>query len=211
MRSDHTPADLVELDALEQRLEIAFAEALVTLALDDLEEDRADHVLGEDLQQQALVLRRCAVEQDVPLLELGGGLAMAFHASVEQLVIGLGRLLKGDATAAQHVDRLVDVAGAKRDVLDALALIFTQELLDLALVVLALVQGDADLAARAGHRLGNEAGELALDVEVADFAETEELLIEFRPHDHAAAVHVVGEMVDVGQTAVELSHAALPV
>ena len=41
-----TPApDLVELDRLEQRLEVAFAEALVALALDDLEEDRADDVL----------------------------------------------------------------------------------------------------------------------------------------------------------------------
>jgi hypothetical protein len=75
-----TTADLVELDALEQRLEIALAEALVALALDDLEEDRADHVLGEDLQQQALALGRRAVDQDAALLELGGGLAMALDA-----------------------------------------------------------------------------------------------------------------------------------
>jgi hypothetical protein len=38
----------------KQRLEIALAEAFVALALDDLEEDRADHILGEDLKQQAL-------------------------------------------------------------------------------------------------------------------------------------------------------------
>jgi hypothetical protein len=38
----HAAADLVELDGLEQRLEVALAEALVALALDDLEEDRAD-------------------------------------------------------------------------------------------------------------------------------------------------------------------------
>ena len=50
---------------------------------------------------------------------------------------------------AQDVDRCVDVGRAERDVLDALAFIFAQELLDLALVVLALVQRDADLAARA--------------------------------------------------------------
>ena len=48
-------AHLVALDALEQRLEVALAEALVALALDDLEEDRADRVLGEDLQQLALL------------------------------------------------------------------------------------------------------------------------------------------------------------
>ena len=35
-------------------LRVALAEALVALALDNLEEDRADHVLGEDLQQQTL-------------------------------------------------------------------------------------------------------------------------------------------------------------
>src|SRR5947208_17184217 len=45
-------AYLVELHRLEQRLEVALAEALVALPLDDLEEDRADGGLGEDLQQQ---------------------------------------------------------------------------------------------------------------------------------------------------------------
>jgi hypothetical protein len=44
-------AHLVELDALEEALEIAIAEAFVALALDDLEEDRPDPVLVEDLQQ----------------------------------------------------------------------------------------------------------------------------------------------------------------
>ena len=57
--SQHAALHLVALDALEQRLEVAFAEAFVALALDDLEEDRADRVLGEDLQQLALLgLRR---------------------------------------------------------------------------------------------------------------------------------------------------------
>ena len=53
-RSLRTPRRIwSSFDAFEQRLEIAFAEALIALALDDLEEDRADGVLGEDLQQQA--------------------------------------------------------------------------------------------------------------------------------------------------------------
>src|SRR3546814_5033058 len=51
----HAALDLVALDALEQGLEVAFAEAFVALALDDLEEDRAERVRGEDLQQLALV------------------------------------------------------------------------------------------------------------------------------------------------------------
>jgi hypothetical protein len=73
---DHAAADLVELDALEQGLEVAVAEALVALALDDLEEDRAEQVLGEDLQQQAL-LADIAVEQDAVLAQALQVLAVA--------------------------------------------------------------------------------------------------------------------------------------
>src|ERR1043165_4515699 len=61
-------ADLIELHRLEQRAEVAFAEALVTFTLDDLEEDRTDHRLGEDLQQQAAAGR--AIEGDLPLLQV---------------------------------------------------------------------------------------------------------------------------------------------
>ena len=49
---EHAPVELVALDGLEESLEVAFAEALVALALDDLEEERFDHGLGEDLEQQ---------------------------------------------------------------------------------------------------------------------------------------------------------------
>src|SRR5207244_967948 len=42
-----------------------------------------------------------------------------------------------------------------------------------------------------------EAGELAFDVEIADLAEVEEALVELGPFGHAAAVHVVREVVDV--------------
>jgi hypothetical protein len=49
--SQHATLDLIPLDRFKQRLEIAFAEALIALALDDLEEHRADAVLGENLQQ----------------------------------------------------------------------------------------------------------------------------------------------------------------
>ncbi len=47
-RDDAAP-DLVELDRFVQRLKIAVSETLIALALDDLEEDRPKHVLGEDL------------------------------------------------------------------------------------------------------------------------------------------------------------------
>src|SRR3982751_2963748 len=60
--SNYSAAYLIQLDRFEQRLEVAFAAALVALALDDLEKDGADHRLGEDLQQH---LVRCgrAVDQ----------------------------------------------------------------------------------------------------------------------------------------------------
>src|SRR5471030_2109692 len=72
--------------------------------------------------------------------------------------------------------------------------------LDLRLVVGALVDRDADLAARAGHRLGLEAGQLAFDVEIADLAEIEEALVEARPLVHAPAMDVVRQVIDVGET-----------
>ena len=90
-------------------------------------------------------------------------------------------------------------SGAKRDVLDALAVIGGEIFLDLRLVVGAFVDRDADLAARAGHRLGLQPGQLALDVEVADLAEIEEPLVEARPFIHAAAMNVVGQVIDVGE------------
>ena len=83
--------------------------------------------------------------------------------------------------------------------LDALATIVVQELLDLRFVVLALVERDADLAVRAGHGLGEQARGLALDVEIADLAEVEHALVEIGPGLHVAAMDVVGQMVDVGQ------------
>src|SRR3954470_8586809 len=91
--SEDAAAHLVELDALEQSLEIALAEALVALALDDFEEDRADHVLGEDLQQQALTFRGRAVHQNAALLELGDALLMALDALRQHLVISVRRIL----------------------------------------------------------------------------------------------------------------------
>ena len=153
-RLQHAAADLVELDRFEQGAEIALAEALVALALDDLEEDRADHRLGEDLQQQPAALGRRAVDQDaVGAPARSRSSPWPGSARVDLLVVGVGRVLERHALRAQRLDRLVDVAGAERDVLDALAVIGREIFLDLRLVVGALVDRDADLAARAGHRL----------------------------------------------------------
>src|SRR2546426_1125379 len=176
-RFQDAAAYLVELHRLEQRLEVALAEALVALPLDDLEEDRADGGLGEDLQQQPAA--RAAVDQDPAPLQLLERLAMVRQALADHLVVG--------------------VRGVQGDVLDALAVILLEILLDLRAVVRGLVDRDADLAAGAGHRLGPEARELALDVEVADLAEIEQPLVELGPFLHTAPMDVVREVIDVAQ------------
>src|SRR5580692_4445987 len=80
--------DLIQLDALEQGLEVAVAEPLIALALDDLKEDRPEQVFGEDLQQQAFVADG-AVDEDAVPPQPFQVLAVARHALVDQLVIGL--------------------------------------------------------------------------------------------------------------------------
>src|SRR3712207_7161862 len=108
-RRKDSAADLVELDRLEQGLEIAFAEALIALPLDDLEEDRADHVLGEDLEEQALAGLWGAVDEDAALPHLVGVMAVARKPLVDHVVIGFGAVLEADAVGAKLVDRGEDV------------------------------------------------------------------------------------------------------
>src|SRR3546814_12638363 len=62
--SKNAAAKLVPFHRLEQRPEVAFAETLVALALNNIEEDRTDYRGGEDLKQRAAALGRCAVDQD---------------------------------------------------------------------------------------------------------------------------------------------------
>src|SRR5258706_7122567 len=190
-------AHLVELDRFEQRLEVAFAEALVAFALDELEEDRPELVLAEDLQQQ---LAGLAVDQDLALFQLGDVLAVPGNALVHQLVVGIDGIEQLHAARAQRVDGLEEIPRAHRDVLDALAAVSVEVFADLpGLLVAFLVDRDADLAAGAGERLALHARHLSFDVEVADLPEAEQALVEIRPFLHPAAVHVVREVVDVEQ------------
>src|SRR5690606_39245193 len=193
-------------DRFEEGAEVAFAEALVALALDELEEDRPEHRAGEDLQEHARhgaaaladLHGALAVDEDAVLLQPLHVLAVAGHARIHLLVIGGGRGgHEGQAVRPQALDAPVDVTAAAGDVLDAFALVVLEVFLDLALVVDRFVDRDADLAAGAGDGAADEAGQLALDIEEADLLEVEQLLIEARPHVHAPAVHIVGEMVDV--------------
>src|SRR5512139_2086080 len=116
----HPPADLVELDRFEERAEVALAETLIALALDDLEEDRADDVLREDLQQHALAFLRIAVDQDAPALELCQLLPVTGNASVHAFIVRIRRVLERHALPAQNVYRAIDVRRSECDVLDAL-------------------------------------------------------------------------------------------
>ncbi len=83
--------------------------------------------------------------------------------------------------------------------LDALAVVLADEFLDLRLVVGRLVDRDADLAAGRGHGTGEQAGQLALDVEVANLAEVGDALVETGPDIHLPATHVVGQVIDAHQ------------
>src|SRR5579859_1720978 len=73
----HAAADLVEFQALEQRLEIAFAEAFIAFALDEFEKDRTQQILREDLQQKPLAFGRGAVDENLALLHLGDRFAVS--------------------------------------------------------------------------------------------------------------------------------------
>jgi hypothetical protein len=82
-------------------------------------------------------------------------------------------------------------------VLDALAAINFQIFLDLARVASVLVDWNANLAVGARQRSREQARRAALDVEETDFAEVEKLFIKARPDIHAAAMDIVGEMIQI--------------
>src|SRR5439155_12774857 len=90
----HAAANLILLDRFEQRLEIALAESIVALALDEFEEDRPDRIGRKDLQQHfcvAAIDHALAVDQDAVLLQSHDILAMLRQARVNLLKVGAGR------------------------------------------------------------------------------------------------------------------------
>src|SRR5690606_26210486 len=100
----------------------------------------------------------------------------------------------------QDVDRSEDIVRAECNVLDALAVVLAQILLDLRLVVLRLVDRNSNVAARARHGATELAGLLSFDVEVANLAKVEHLLVEARPLVHIAARYVVRQMIDTSES-----------
>ena len=120
------------------------------------------------------------------------------HAGFRQVVIGIvGAGHELDAPVGDRVGRSIDIIGAHRDMLDALALVFLQVADDLPGFAPVFVDRDADAAAGRGQGAGKQAGILALDIEEADFAEIEQAAVEFEPLVHVAPEHVVGQVIEV--------------
>src|SRR5260370_1616171 len=93
-RLQHAALDLVLLDGLEERLEVALAEAVITLALDEFEKDRPDHGLGEYLQEDArhaAVDDPLAIDQDAVLLQPIERLGMARKPPAGAVRVDVGR------------------------------------------------------------------------------------------------------------------------
>ncbi|MNF70890.1 hypothetical protein D3C84_528210 [compost metagenome] len=124
---------------------------------------------------------------------------MASDAGVHLVIVGARGFHEVHAAGAQLAHGGIDVVGAQGDVLNAFAVVFADELLDLRPVVGRLVDRDADLAARRSHGPRNQTGELAFDVEVADLAEVGDALVEARPDIHLPAFDVVGQMIQLLQ------------
>ena len=131
-------------------------------------------------------------------MQLMHRLAVIRQAAFEHFVVGLWR--RGHET---HADFLQCIPGFNQviteegDVLNAFAIELHQKLFDLPCTFgRFFVQGDTDHAVRGRHGFGGQAGVFALDVEVANFTEVEQLFVEISPVRHAAAIHVMGQMVD---------------
>src|SRR5882724_1602225 len=197
---NHSPPLLIQLDRLEQGFEVAFAEAFVAFALDDLEEDWADDILRENLEQHALPFARVAVKQNASLLERAQILAVPGYAGIDLFVVRLRRVLKLNAVFTQSIHGRDDVFGRKRDMLNPFATIFAQVLFDLRLVVLRFVDGNLDLAARTRQRATKQSGLLAFDIEIANLAEIEQTLVKRGPVVHPSACDVVREVVNHGES-----------
>src|SRR5688500_15895433 len=83
-------AELIALNGFEQRGKISFAKSLVTFTLDNLKEERTNHRIGENLQQQPLPCTRRAVKQDTQVTQSGKVFAVLRYPVRQHVVIGVG-------------------------------------------------------------------------------------------------------------------------
>src|SRR5437899_3323750 len=104
---------LLALDRLEQRLEIALAEAARAMAFDHLEEERRPVLRGlrEDLQQVSLLV---AIGEDPKPAEVVPVLADLAHPLLDVGVVGIGGVEKAHAALLQRFDAPHDVLAQQR-------------------------------------------------------------------------------------------------
>src|ERR1700750_1057548 len=126
-RASKNPAPyLVQLNRLEQGTKITLTEAFVALALDDLEKNRANDILRENLQQHTIALAGIAIDENGPLLQRSQRLPIPDHAGLNALVIRIRRALESDLVGAQNVNRPINVIRSERNVLNPFALVLAQ-------------------------------------------------------------------------------------
>src|SRR5689334_7463785 len=193
---------LLPLDGLEERLEVALAEAERAMPLDQLEEHRRPVLdrLGEDLQQVPVFV---AVDQDLPGLEFLDRHADRADAGAQfrVLVVGVGGVEELDAGRPHLVDRAQDVVGGQGDVLGAGAAVELEVLVDLRLLAPGgrLVQRELDLAAAARDDLAHQRRVVGGDVvadELGHVREAHDPVVELDPLVHGAQLDVADHVVD---------------
>ena len=102
-RINNATTNLVELHGLKQRLEITFAEPLVTATFDKFNKDRSQHTLGKNLQQQALALGGRTIDQDAVFLEGPQIDTMARKPTINQFRIGVPHPVPGHKFVMRRV------------------------------------------------------------------------------------------------------------
>src|SRR5436309_12717353 len=109
---------LFAFDRLEQRLEVALAEATRTVAFDHLEEERRPVLRGlrEDLQQVSLLI---AIGEDAQPAEVVPVLADLTYPLLDVDVIRIWCVEEADASFLQRLDASHDVLAQQRDVLNS--------------------------------------------------------------------------------------------
>src|SRR6266567_8215331 len=133
-RSEVAAAGLLALDGLEQGLEVALAEPLRAVPLDELEEHRRPvlHRPGKDLEQVAVLV---AVGEYAQVAKDVDGHPGVADPLAKRVVVAVRGRQAGHAGPLHVPDRRHDVVGSQRDVLDAWAAVELQVLVDLRLLL----------------------------------------------------------------------------
>src|SRR6478736_1280070 len=193
---------LLALDGLEERLEVALAEAERAVPLDELEEDgrAVAERLGEDLQQVAVLV---AVDEDLALLQLLDRYADVADALAELgvLVVAVGGVEELDAVGPQGVDRGEDVVGRDGEVLGTGAAVELEVLVDLALLLGdgRLVERELHAVVAVGDDLAHERRVVGGDVvadELGHVHEAHDAVVEADPLVHVAELDVADDVVE---------------